>query len=124
MTASVRAWGERLGGLAYGWRRVWGGRRSPAWLRARVLAAARRLCGHPVPVRISALLGSADVRPHGAAAARRLAVGLGRLHVLLPGDAAGRLLLRASGQSAGAGPRRAAGASVGDGGGGPDAAGR
>ena len=63
---------------------------------AAVLAA---FCSHAVRIRPAAVLRAADVRAHGAAAARRLAVRLGGVDVLLSGGAAGRLLLRAYAQS-------------------------
>ena len=51
--------------------------------------------GDDVPLGAAAVLDPADVRQDGAAGARRLAVGVGGGDVLLPGRAAGRLLLRA-----------------------------
>ncbi len=48
---------------------------------------------HAVPLGAAAVLRAADVRQDGAAQARRLAVGVGGVDVLLPGGAAGRLLL-------------------------------
>ena len=49
--------------------------------------------GDDVPVGAAAVLRAADVRQDGAAGARRLTLGVGRRHLLLPGGAAGRLLL-------------------------------
>ena len=61
--------------------------------------------GDDVPVGPAAVLDPADVRQDGAAGARRLAVGVGGGAVLLPGRAAGRLLLRASADRARRPPR-------------------
>ena len=60
------------------------------------------LYGDDVPLRAAAVLGAADVRQDGAAGARRLAVGVGGRHLLLPGGAARRLLLRAPADRQGA----------------------
>ena len=53
------------------------------------------LHGDHVPVCSVAVLRAADVRQDGAAGAGRLALGVGCRRLLLPGRAAGRLLLRA-----------------------------
>ena len=70
------------------------GRRAGRPRRSRRRAVG--LYGDDVPVRAAAVLDPAAVRQDGAAGARRLAVGVGGGRVLLPGRAAGRLLLRAS----------------------------
>ena len=60
------------------------------------------LHGHDVPLGAAAVRDPADVRQDGAAGARRIAVGVGGLRVLLPGRAAGRLHLRALAHQQGA----------------------
>ncbi len=56
--------------------------------------SACTLCHRSLPERAADLLGPAAVREDGAAAARRVAVGLDDLHAVLPGGAARRLRLR------------------------------
>ncbi len=58
--------------------------------------------GHHLPLGAAAVRHPADVRQDGAAGARRLAVGVVGVGVLLPGRAAGRLHLRASADHQGA----------------------
>ena len=67
--------------------------RQPSGMGRATPVRALVVYGDDVPLSAAAVLRAADVRQDGAAGARRLAVGVGGRHLLLPGRSARRLLL-------------------------------